>query len=126
MPNWDLIKTVQRKLDENCLYEDTVVVKVPQLTGAESDDLFEIPKVVSSGVYTIPCVFEFNVSDREKYYPGGAITDKTAFILADISWKPTFQQDQSYIEKNGFKYMVKEVRTSNVEDSMLVVIERKD
>ena len=124
--NWPLLKKLDREFDQRFLWDSVVTVVVETLGGVQSDDLFETPQTISSGVFSVPCTFEYSIYDMQRYFPGGAITDTTAFILADEKWKSTFVKDGCIVRKDDVDYLVKQTISSVEDGSICVKIERKN
>ena len=123
--NWDIIRKIERQFDDRELNRDSVVVTVPTFSGVESDDLFESPQSISSGVYTIPGVFEYDIWDRERFVEAGSVRETSGYFLTDKKWAATFQQDRAIVQFENAKYLTRRIDYSTVADSILITLQRK-
>lgn len=123
--NYNNFINKERSFDANVLFNEQVEVRVPVLSGVQSDDMFETPATVSEDVVTIECVFEYDVSERVKWIIGGAVLEGDAFILAEERWLETFKQDQAIVVRGTEEYLVTMIRRVNLGDSMIVSLKKR-
>ena len=104
---------------------DTVQVIVPVLHGVASDDIFETPLNITSGVYTVPGVWEFAVFEKYQGTIAGASTDSAGWFEADQKWRSTFEQDGSYVVYDEIRYIVDEITSSPAANGIILKLKRK-
>ena len=130
MVNWDIIRAAERNFDERYLHADTVKVVVPTYVATNSNNMFKAANSITSGVYTVPGTFEYDQFKNMRFMQGGALPEGDAYFMADVRWQDTFLKDSSYIlhvDTDGTeeKYIIQELKKSNVHDSIIAVLSKK-
>jgi len=123
--NWNAVKVAERDFDRKCLEQMSVQVVVPDVADAQSDDLFESPGTLSSGVFTVPGTFEHWIMNQERFLVGGRVTDASGYFLAGEEWKTTFQKNGAYVLYDNTEYAVATIDGSPLSGSILVRLKKK-
>lgn len=122
---WAEIIAAERRFDRDHLYEDRIDVVVEVLTGADSDDPYNIPTLLSSGVTTIPGTFEYGLFENYRFTPGGSVARGDAYFMCGAEWESKFKADGAYVEKDGVRYIKTSITKSKIADSMIVTLGKK-
>lgn len=123
--DWEKTDNRFKKIAEKHLYN--AVVKVVQYEEDEyvSDDLFRTPQYISSGVYSIPCFFDYSMRTSYNMLPGGVTADSEAYLETGDEWYSTFNKDKSYIEYNSMEYDITKVDSSIIGGTIIVQLKRR-
>jgi hypothetical protein len=123
--NWGAVRAAERSFDARNFEQTFVQVIVPAVADAETDDMFESPGTISSGVFMVPGNFEHFLMNQGKFSVGGRVTDASGYFLAGAEWKDTFQKDRAYVIHQNTEYAVTSVDGSERADSILVTLKKK-
>lgn len=127
MINWGLIADVEKAVDETVFYDKTVEVITIVNEGVDSDDYFETPKHVSSGIVTVPCYVEYGTFDGRRVFAGGMVSDGDLLIQTDKKWYDNFNAADTYVLYDDKEYIKTKVAMGDSQEQIIVSLsKRKD
>lgn len=116
---------VAQDISERELYGESV--QIIQLVETEyvTDDLFRTSQLIESGLYTVPCDFDYRVTESYRMLPGGVATEAEAFLMANKKWESSFKKDLCYVKYDDNEYEIVKIDYGVNDDGILVQLKRR-